>query len=570
MKVTRASAASACSADDAASADAQTKEAKRLFKFDFRIGPSKAGYARRSCQWLCAGLLASTIAGCESGNQQVAGEIGSVSGFAGVVVADEPRAVLAARDALTAGGSAADAAAALYFTLAVTLPSSAGLGGGGVCIVHEADTERPYVLDFLPRASADGSIGLPGNVRGFALLQARHGRMKWSQLLAPAEELARGTSVSRALAADLAMHGGGLLADAEAARVFGRADGGVAGEGDGIRQLDLVGTISQIRREGAGALYAGPLAIRLALAAQDANLTLSNDTLRAVRPEVRDALVVGIGERAAYFAPPPADGGLLGANLAAMLARGGAYGGGDVDRAHLFVEAAKRATAETDRLLGADSAGGGESIARLSQSRMESLMQDYDPGAAGPVPVIGAASVGETGATGFAVADGDGLAVACEVTLNRPFGNGHIISGTGVILAAPPARSGAFSLGPMIAINPDGGTIDFVGTASGGARGTQSLVAVFLDTALRGESLGTAMAAPRVFYAGTGDGVAYEDAVGDSVVTGLSRRGHRLERTAATGRVNALWCSDGLPDDPDGCEARNDPRGNGLAIIQAD
>src|SRR5262245_56921221 len=180
-------------AHDTAKSNAKTREKMRLSKFEFPGFINQAGLGRQPCQWLCAGLLMLAAGGCETGKQQVSGAIGSAEGFAGAVVADEPRAVLAARDALAAGGSAGDAAVALYFTLAVTLPSSAGLGGGGVCLVYAPDSERPYVLDFLPRASADGSIGLPGNVRGMAMLHAEYGRIRWMQLLAPAEDLARGT-----------------------------------------------------------------------------------------------------------------------------------------------------------------------------------------------------------------------------------------------------------------------------------------------------------------------------------------------------------------------------------------
>src|SRR5262245_18651398 len=165
----------------------------RLVNVAVREAKGKAAYRRHSCQWLYAVLIALAAGACQGGASKDPGVIGSVQGFAGVAVADDPRAVIAARDILVAGGSAADAAVALYFTLAVTLPSSAGLGGGGICLVHAPDSERPYVLDFLPRASADGSIGLPGNVRGMAMLHAEYGRIRWMQLLAPAEDLARGT-----------------------------------------------------------------------------------------------------------------------------------------------------------------------------------------------------------------------------------------------------------------------------------------------------------------------------------------------------------------------------------------
>ncbi|MFP3344798.1 gamma-glutamyltransferase, partial [Halomonas sp. SIMBA_159] len=60
-----------------------------------------------------------------------------ISGYAGMATADEPRAATVGREVLANNGTAADAAAAMAFTMTVTLPSRVGLGGGGVCVVSD-------------------------------------------------------------------------------------------------------------------------------------------------------------------------------------------------------------------------------------------------------------------------------------------------------------------------------------------------------------------------------------------------------------------------------------------------
>jgi len=128
-------------------------------------------------------LAALPLLGSCGATRSVAPDATQIDGFHAGVVADDPRAALIGRTVIANGGNAADGAVAAYFAMAVTMPSAAGLGGGGICIAHDGDEVKTDVIDFLPRAAAAGAVAVPGNVRGMAALNARYGKLPLSALI---------------------------------------------------------------------------------------------------------------------------------------------------------------------------------------------------------------------------------------------------------------------------------------------------------------------------------------------------------------------------------------------------
>jgi gamma-glutamyltranspeptidase/glutathione hydrolase len=300
----------------------------------------------------------------------------------GGVAADEPRAAIVARDILSSGGSAVDAAVAGAFTLAVTLPSRAGLGGGGACVVLDAQrgVARSIVFPAGARteipSGTDRPAALPAMARGLFGLHLNAGRFKIEDLIRPAEDLARlGTEISRTLADDLAVVAGPLLADPSARQIFGRAGGGALKLGDRITQPDLSATLAQLRASalGIGDLYQGNLAERL----------------------VAGSVMSG--------------GGLTDAELRATRIRAGS---------------ATRTALLSDLVLLSTNASLG------MQGALEAALAGQGVGAD--------ISAGSGAGASLITLDREGNAVSCAFSMNNLFGTGRVVPGTGILLAAAP------------------------------------------------------------------------------------------------------------------------------------
>lgn len=352
----------------------------------------------------------------------------TTAGFDGLVIADEPLAAEVARRIFGAGGSAGDAAAALYFALSVTYPAGAGLGGGGVCLVHDASAQKTYSLDFLPRDPLrTGFAAVPGNVKGFEELHRRMGRLPWQDVLEPATDLAKdGFRVTDALAQRLAGARSVLQGDAALADLFLDRDGQPLNEGRKLRQKLMAKTLRRIQSRGSRAFYEGGLAKRLVI---DADGRLTREELKHYHPVWVEAAEIRRGGR--VFAIPAARTG-SGAFLNA-----------------LFEHAAQAKAASAMDL---------REVAR-------DLLRAF--GVVGSLPH-------DFGSTSFLVMHGGGDAVACGITMNGPFGSGRYSPGTGLVFARAPSLgphglSGAF-LAPIMMGGGEAGLLTFVAVGAGGPR----------------------------------------------------------------------------------------------------
>lgn len=336
------------------------------------------------------------------------GQVGFVEENFGGVVSDEPRSALVGRDILSAGGNAVDAAVATYFTMAVTYPGAATLGGGGICVVYQGNGDAIEAIDFRPGLFASGNraVMIPGAVRGMFALHARYGRLKWEALLLPAERLARfGNPVARAFSRQIAGLPDAAFADPDFRRIFAPRGKPVI-EGEMLRQEELSATLAGIRIRGPGEFYSGDLARILASDLQAmAGIEVPVDAFRTYRPKWLKTEIVNIGKNELHL---PA--GRLGNGAAALW----------------------RALAE-------------------NRSPAPAQRPSFD-------------------SAGFVTTDLNGGAVSCVVSANGTVGAGRVIGHSGMIAAAPP-RGEDFPGLPMVLVNKPLKDARGVAAGSGGAAG---------------------------------------------------------------------------------------------------
>ena len=295
----------------------------------------------------------------------------------GMVASQEAVATRIGVEILKRGGNAVDAAAAVGFALAVTLPRAGNLGGGGFMLIHSAKTGETVALDYREMAPAaatrdmylgpDGavdqqrarfsylSVGVPGTVAGLALAVEKFGSLPLAQVLGPAIGLAEaGILVTPDLAASLESGRKRLGRWPQSAAIFLKPDGSAYRAGDWLVQRDLAWSLRQIAEQGPAAFYQGAIAKKIAadMAAKGGLVTLAD--LAAYRPVLRKPVVGHYRGFEIASMPPPSSGGVHLVQLLNILEGFpiGELGHNGASSIHLMAEAMKLAYADRSQHLG--------------------------------------------------------------------------------------------------------------------------------------------------------------------------------------------------------------------------
>ncbi len=204
------------------------------------------------------------------------------TGTGGAVATISEQASQSAMAILNKGGNAVDAAVAAAATLGVTDPFSCGIGGGGFMVIYLAKDKRAITIDhretapasFTPLAflengkpvdfetavASGASVGVPGTVRGWHEALERYGTMRFSQVLAPAIEVAdKGYTVTEIFSHLTAQNERKFQLYAPTSALYLR-NGKAVQPGTLIRNPGMAKAYREIAEGGVKAFYEGPLA----------------------------------------------------------------------------------------------------------------------------------------------------------------------------------------------------------------------------------------------------------------------------------------------------------------------
>lgn len=513
---------------------------------------------------------------------------------------------------LQEGGNAVDAAVAVGFALAVTLPRAGNIGGGGFMMIYDAKKDKTIALDYREKAPLKAyrdmfldekgdavsdlsryhglAVGVPGTVAGLIKALEDHGTMSLEQVLAPAISLAEeGIEVTPGLSESLVALTERLQKWPSTTKVFFKEDGSAYEPGEWLKQPELAHSLKLIAEKGVDGFYKGETAEKIVKAVNEAGGVMSLEDFAAYQAIEREPVHGNYRGYEIVSMPPPSSGGAHIIQILNILEGFplGEYGHNSAKTIHLMAEAMKLAYADRSEYLGDADFVDVPIKGLTSEQYAETLRAQIDPQKARPASEIKANNPvpyesNET--THFSIVDKEGNAVSSTYTLNFSYGTGLVAEGTGILLnnemddfSAKPGVPNGYGLigGDANAVEPEkrplssmSPTIVFkegkpyiVTGSPGGSRIITTVLQIISNVIDHDMNIAEATHAVRVHHQWLPDEIRIEHALNVDTIGLLEAMGHTIAPKATMGSTQSIMIT------PTGLYGSSDPRSLDAAVV---
>ena len=378
-------------------------------------------------------------------------------GNSGMVVSQNQSSSDIGVEILNMGGNAIDAAVAVGFSLAITLPRAGNIGGGGFMLVYLNDEKKTIAVDFRSAAPKNLSkndflflknnydqrrygykaSGVPGTVAGLLQTHDRYGKLPLKKILQPViKQAQKGIQVSYDLNQAIGS-ADQISLNNESKNIYYQNNRPVK-EHLLMKRPDLAWTLREIARNGEEAFYTGSIAKKIVQAMQENGGYISAKDLQEYKPRFAEPIQTTYRNHMVLAHPPPAGGAavlLEGLNILENFSTD-EIGPNSASFLHLFAEALQRGHMDRSRYMGDPQFYDVPIKKIISKKRANSLAKTINFEKATPPSTLNPDSLFYEGenTTHYSIIDKHGNVVSNTYTLGYSFGSGVTIPGTGILM----------------------------------------------------------------------------------------------------------------------------------------
>ena len=501
---------------------------------------------------------------------------------------------------LGAGGNAVDAAVAVGFSLATTLPRAGNLGGGGFMLIYIKDKKELFSIDYRSRSSLNSNLedlfgsklpqqiqendydltkydykasAVPGTVYGLLEAHEKFGVLPLSEVLQPVIDQAKeGIIVSYDLHNAIGSTDQ-LMQDLESKKIYFK-DNKPLPIGSVMKRPDLAQTFEAIAKQGKKGFYEGWVAEKIYSSMNKNGGFIDKNDLKQYSSKFRDPIGVNYRGYTIYTQGPPSGGGITFLTALNILNFYNLekYKKDSSLTYHLLAEALRRGHNNRSHHVGDPDHYEVPVEDLLSKERSKILAKSISFDSASKATSIQKYNHLDESkdTTHFSVIDKQGNAVSNTYTLGYSFGSGVTIPGTGILMnnqmrnfaykygdnsiesrAASPGNRFAPGKRPMSTMHPvmvfdRKGQLSLITGSPGGSQipaANLRLVTGVIDFNLH---VGDATMLPRIHKDWPFTGIEHESTVSQDNLNLLNRIGHRLDLSDTIGSTQSIQIIDGV------------------------